>query len=122
MLNLCLGQETEAEEQAHSTAKAPLASCQREVCSHEATVDKFPAGRLSSIGADGSFDALHALAYTHPAAIQIQRKANPRKNACWWHASQRMSYSKHRCTNFVGWDRFDRRRCGWFDSAQLLMQ
>jgi hypothetical protein len=38
-------------------------------------VDTFSAGRFSSIWADDSFDALHAMAYTHSAASQIRRIA-----------------------------------------------
>jgi hypothetical protein len=46
-------------------------------------VHTLPAGLLSSIGADCSFEPTHAMAYTHPAAFQIRRVATPRKNACW---------------------------------------
>jgi hypothetical protein len=82
MLDLCYGHERQTEEQALPIPKTQSASCPKGQGSCRTTVDTFPAGRLGSIGTDGSVDACHAMAYTHPAAFQIRRMANPRKNAC----------------------------------------
>jgi hypothetical protein len=76
-----------------------------------AAIDKSPAGRPSSTGAGGSFDALHAnaMAYTHPAAFQIRRIANPRKNACRGGTPASACCVANTGANFVRWDQFDHR-------------
>jgi len=48
------------------------------------------------------------MAYTHPAAVQIRRVVNPRKNACWGGAlASACRVANTNAQTFVKCDRFD---------------
>ena len=101
--------KTETEEQACPNSETQSANCQK---SHQSSgcrvaVDEAPIERLSSTRADSSFDASHAMAYTHPAASLTRRVANPRRNACWGGTlASACRVANTGVQTFVGWDQF----------------